>query len=77
MVENLAEDIIKEGVDTLYSNLGTIKTIKFLQMLSLGKGDSVKEIEQKTEQMSKEDVIQLIAQAKKTRPELWKKVGLL
>ena len=77
MTTELKEDIIKEGIDTLYSHLGAIKTIKFLQLVFLSKGDSVKEIDTKTQKLSKENVLNLITYAKKQKPDLWKKFGLL
>jgi len=73
----LAEEILKEGIETLYSRLGTLKALKFLQLIGATKGDSVKEIEQKTEKMSREGIFKLIASVKKNNPDLWKKVGLL
>ena len=76
MENQLTEEIIKEGVDTLYSNLGTIKAAKFLQLISISGGNSVKEIEEKTEQMSKDDVMRLIAKAREEKPELWRKMKM-
>jgi len=54
-----------------------LKALKFLQLIGATKGDSVKEIEQKTEKMSREGIFKLIASVKKNNPDLWKKVGLL
>ena len=77
MKEILAEEILKEGIETLYSKLGTLKTLKFLQLIGASKGDSVKEIENQTEKMSEEEVHSLINDVKKNNSVLWKKVGLL
>ena len=77
MKEILAEEILKEGIETLYSKLGTLKTLKFLQLIGASKGDSVKEIENQTEKMSEEEVHSLINNVKKNNSGLWKKVGLL
>ena len=77
MKETLAEEILKEGIETLYSKLGTLKTLKFLQLIGASKGDSVEEIETKTEQMSDKESRILINNAKKNNSSLWKKVGLV
>ena len=77
MKETLAEEILKEGIETLYSQLGTLKTLKFLQLIGATKGDSVKEIEQKTEKMSREEILTLVSTIRKGNSGLWKKVGLL
>lgn len=77
MKSELKEEIIKDGIDTLYSHLGAIRTVKFLQLISLSKGDSVKEIEAETTKLSKDKILNLITQTKKQRPDLWKKFGLL
>ena len=40
-------------------------------------GNSVKEIEQKTEKMSREEILTLVSTIRKGNSDLWKKVGLL
>ena len=76
-IRNLAEDIIEEGMGILFSNLGPIKATKFLQILSAPKGDAAKEIETKTEGITKEKALDLIAKAKVQNPRLWEKLGLI
>ncbi|MGB9612791.1 MAG: hypothetical protein ACPL4K_01250 [Candidatus Margulisiibacteriota bacterium] len=76
-MKDLAEDIIEEGISVLFSNLGPIKATKFLQVLSIPKGDAVKEIEEKTEGISKEKALELISRAKAQNPQLWERVGLI
>lgn len=76
MEEPLAEEIVRDGIETLYARLGTLKTLKFLQLLGATKGDSVKEIEQKTEKMSHEDVLNLVSTVRKEKSAIWKKIGL-
>lgn len=73
----IAEEILEEGVETLYENLGPIKTIKFFQMIGLNKGNSVAELEQKTEKMSRKEVIGLIEKTRKEKEEIWRKIGLI
>jgi len=76
MNPELVEDVIKEGVESLCSKLGVVKTVKFLQLVGVSRGDTVKEIEEKTEKMSKEEALQFIERIKKEKKELWKKMGL-
>jgi hypothetical protein len=76
MNPELVEDVIKEGVESLCSKLGVVKTVKFLQLVGVSRGDTVKEIEEKTEKMSKEEALQFIESVKKEKKELWKKMGL-
>jgi hypothetical protein len=75
--KDLAEDIIEEGIGVLFNNLGPIKATKFLQVLGVLKGDSVKEIEEKTEGLSKEKALELISKAKEQNPKLWENLGLI
>jgi len=77
MKDLMMESIIKEGIDVLYNNLGAIKAIKFLQLVSVSKGDTVQEIESITETMSKEEVLKMVSNAKEANEELWKKVKLI
>lgn len=77
-MKDLAEDIIEEGMDVLFGNLGPIKATKFLQVLSVPKGDAVKEIEEKTEGISKEKALELmINKAKAQNSQLWEKLRLI
>jgi len=73
----IAEEILEEGVETIYKNLGSIKAIKFFQMMGLNKGNSVAELEQKTKAMSKEEVIGLIKKIRQEKKGLWEKIGLI
>ncbi|MDI6916899.1 MAG: hypothetical protein QMC80_03790 [Thermoplasmatales archaeon] len=77
MNPELVEDVIKEGVESLCSKLGVVKTVKFLQLIGVSRGDTVKEIEEKTGKMSKEEALQFIEKVKKEKKELWKKMGLV
>jgi hypothetical protein len=74
MKTDLAEDIFEEGLDVLYEKLGAIKTIKFFQLVGVTRGDTLKEIEEKTERMSKEEVLKLIQETKAERRDLWDKI---
>jgi hypothetical protein len=56
--------------------LGAIKTIKFFQLVGVTRGDTLKEIEEKTERMSKEEVLRLIQETKGERRYLWDKIGV-
>ncbi|MEK6869094.1 MAG: hypothetical protein AABX74_02610 [Nanoarchaeota archaeon] len=47
---------LEKGIKVLFEKLGPVKTIEFFQALGLNKGDSLKEIESKTEKISKEEV---------------------
>ncbi|MFH0773921.1 MAG: hypothetical protein V2A53_00290 [bacterium] len=73
----IAEEILEEGVETLYENLGPIKAIKFFQMIGLNKGNSVAELEQKTEAMSRKEVIELIKKVRQEKKGIWEKIGLI
>ena len=76
METELAEDIFEEGIEALYEKLGAIKTIKFFQLAGVTRGDTLKEIEEKTEKMSKEEVLKLIQETKGGRRDLWEKIGV-
>ena len=76
MKTELAEDIFEEGIETLYEKLGPIKAIKFFQLVGVTRGDTLKEIEGKTEKMSKEEVLKLIQVTKSERRYLWEKIGV-
>jgi hypothetical protein len=73
----VAEEILEEGVEAVYKNLGPAKAVKFFQIMGLTKGDSVAELEQKTESMSRDEVVELIKKVRRERSELWKKIGLI
>ena len=76
MKTELAEDIFEEGIEALYEKLGAIKTIKFFQLAGVTRGDTLKEIEEKTEKMSKEEVLKLIQETKGGRRDLWERIGV-
>ncbi len=61
---NTKEDLLKEGVEALYEEFGPIKTIKFLQMVGLQKGDTLKEIETITQNLSKQQALKIVKKAK-------------
>lgn len=73
----LGEEILQEGIEALFERLGAVKATKFLQMVSVSKGDTVREIETQTEKMTKDEVLKMIQEAKKSNPKLWEKTGLL
>ena len=56
----------------VYQNI--IKTIKMFQLVGVTRGDRLKEIEKKTERMSKEEVLKLIQETKAERRDLWDKI---
>jgi len=76
--------VIRNGEDTerflgrcdMRVYLNTIKTIKFFQLAGVTRGDSLKEIEEKTERMSKEEALKLIRKVKSNRIDLWEKIGV-
>ena len=69
--------LLEEGLDALIKEMGIIKAIKFIQLLSLGKGNSVREIEGKTERMGKEEALSLIKKIGMKNAKIWKEFGLL
>ena len=77
MNTKIANEIMEEGIRILYTKLGATKTLKFFQLIGVNQGDSVKELEEKTKKLSREEVISLIKHAQKLRPSLWKKVHLI
>ena len=60
MEANLEQSMIEDGVEAVFRRLGPSKAVKFFQSMGINKGDSVKEIESMTENMSKEQVIEMI-----------------
>ncbi|OGC09942.1 hypothetical protein A3J90_02655 [candidate division WOR-1 bacterium RIFOXYC2_FULL_37_10] len=77
MSANFRDEVIEEGLDALYKNLGPVKATKFIQILTIPKSDSVKDIESITEGMDKKDAISLITQTRETNKNLWNKLGLI
>ncbi len=71
MVKKLPENIIDEGFGVLKEHLGIAKTAIFLEMIGKGQGDSLEEIESKTEEFSKEDALKFIEKCKREKKELW------
>ena len=45
-------------------------------MVKITRGDTLKEIVEKTEKMSKEEVLKLIQETKGGRRDLWEKIGV-
>jgi hypothetical protein len=45
-------------------------------LVGVTRGDTLKEIEEKTERMSKEEVLRLIQETKGERRYLWDKIGV-
>jgi len=70
------EQLMKEGIEALYAKLGPSKTVRFLQLTGLCRGDSVKELESKSEKLTKKQVFKLMNESKERNRELWKKLGL-
>ena len=65
METRLESSMIEEGVEAVFRKLGAVRAIKFFQSMGINKGDSLKEIESKTEKMSREQVINMIKKEKK------------
>ena len=59
------EKIVEEGVHVLYEELGPEKTIRFFQLMGIQRGDTLKEIEEMTEKMSKAEAINLVKKVKR------------
>lgn len=74
MVKKLQEDIIEEGFSILKEHLGIARTAIFLEIIGKGQGDSLKEIESKTKEFSKEEALKFIEKYKKERAELWSRI---
>lgn len=56
----MTQKLIEEGIHLLYEELGPEKTIKFFQLVGVPKGDTLKEIEEITEKMSKEEALNFV-----------------
>lgn len=76
-MKSIQSMLLEEGLDALIKEMGIIKAIKFIQLLSLGKGDSVQEIEGRTEKMGKEEALSFIKKIGMKNAKIWKKIGLL
>ena len=59
------ETIVEEGVHVLYEELGPEKTIRFFQLVGVQRGDTLKEIEEITRNLSKQDAINLVRKVKR------------
>ena len=57
--------LLRKGIKVLYKELGPSKLLSFFQALGLNKGDSLKEIENKTKKLNKEEVLKLLKKGKK------------
>ena len=64
MESDVHHPLVEKGIETLFKELGPVKTIEFFQRLGINKGDSVKEIESITERMSKEDIMKGIKKSR-------------
>tara|TARA_B100000315_G_C14502765_1_gene553119 strand:+ start:548 stop:742 length:195 start_codon:yes stop_codon:yes gene_type:complete len=60
-------NILARGIETIYKEFGPEDALKFFRMIGISKGDSVKEIESKTEKMSREEVLALIRKNSKKK----------
>ena len=60
----MEQDLVKQGVEILYAKFGPAKTIKFFQMLGLGRGDTLEEIETITAKLSREQALRLVKRAR-------------
>ena len=58
------KNVLTEGIEVLFKELGSAKTIEFFQLLGINKGDSLKEIKSITEKLSKEEVLYGIKKAR-------------
>jgi len=69
--------LLEKGLDILFREMGIVKTLKFIQLISLGKGDAMQEIETKTEKMSREEALTFINKIRQQNVKIWKEFGLL
>ena len=76
-MKDMSTMLLEEGLDVLIKEMGIIKAIKFIQLLSLGKGNSVGEIEGKTEKMGKQEALAFIKKVRVKNARIWKEFGLL
>ena len=60
MNAEVKKNLVREGVFALYRELGPAKTIKFFQIVGLHRGDTLKEIEEITKKMSREEAIKFV-----------------
>ena len=52
-----------EIIDKLYKEFGAVRTIKFLQLVSISRGDTLKEIEEITKKLCKKEALDLVRRA--------------
>ena len=76
-MKSIQTTLLEEGLDALIKEMGIINAIKFIQLLSLGKGDSVREIEDKTEKMNRKEALAFIKKLRMKNAKVWKEFGLL
>ena len=62
--------LLEEGLEVLYKKLGVVKATQFVHLLSLGSGDSVKEIEAKTEKMNKAQALSFLSKIRKRNAKI-------
>ena len=61
---NLQTTLLERGILVLYKELGPVEAVKFLQKLGVGRGDSVKEIEEITEKFSRKEALERLKKYK-------------
>jgi len=64
MKPEMKESLVEEGIRTIYKELGPAKTVRFFQVIGVSRGDTLKEIEEKTAKLSKEEALDLIKRTK-------------
>lgn len=73
----IANEVLTEGIDSLYEKLGPIKTIKFFQLIGASKGDSVSMLRKQRDKMNKKEILKLITETRKKKENLWRQINLL
>lgn len=58
------EELVEEGIKALYKEFGPAKTIRFFQSIGISKGDTLREIEEKTKRMSKKEALEFVKENK-------------
>lgn len=77
MNKMIEDEILAEGMEALFQRLGPIRAVRFLQLIGATTGDATKELRERTEGMTRDEVLRLVRETRREKGGLWKRIGLV